>query len=61
MSHSPEHHRKKAEARAEALHHYHHSAIDGKHDDMPHAERMYAEPTKRHPASRYEKDMEEGG
>ena len=43
MAHSPEHNRKKAMARAEALHHYHNSAVDGKHNDMPHAQRMYGD------------------
>ncbi len=41
MSHSPEQSRKKAEARAEAMHHHKNMAVDGKHDDMPMHERMY--------------------
>lgn len=39
--HSAEQHRKKEEARREALHHMHHSAVDGKHDDMQRHEMMY--------------------
>lgn len=57
MSHSPEQMRKKADARAESLHHMHNSAVDGPHHDMKTNEHMYkihGEP------SQYEKDMEEG-
>lgn len=52
--HSQEQMRKKAEARAEAIHHHQHSAVDGKHDDMPQAERMYSKPNS------YEESMERG-
>ena len=41
MSHSSEQMRKKAEARMESMHHMHHSAVDGKHDDMQRHEYMY--------------------
>jgi hypothetical protein len=41
MSHSPEHMRKKREARAESLHHFHNSAVDGAHHDMKTNEHMY--------------------
>lgn len=54
--HSPEHQRKKAAARAEALHHFHNSAVDGKHDDMKTNEHMYKMPHE----SKYEEKMEEG-
>lgn len=33
--HSLEHMRKKAEAREEALHHYHNSAVDGMRNEKP--------------------------
>ena len=39
--HSPEQMKKKAEARADALHHHENSAVDGPHRDMPTHERMY--------------------
>lgn len=42
--HSPEHKRKKHEARQDALHHFHNSAVDGPHQDMKRDEMMYAHP-----------------
>jgi len=46
--HSPEQMKKKAEARAEALHHHMHSAVDGKHHDMKTNEHMYKLPHEEH-------------
>lgn len=39
--HSSEHKRKKHEARQDALHHFHNSAVDGPHHDMKRDEQMY--------------------
>lgn len=41
MSHSAEQMKKKASARAEAIHHMMHSAVDGKRQAAPMSEPMY--------------------